>query len=677
MSQRGVFFIEAYVGQNCWKSNTCFYAYITLMKRFLWSLLLFLPLSLMAQITVKNGIHEYQQVFEVNDDFGPEYLDVLERNLPEIKNVSLRFRVYNDLGYYYHTRNLGRALEIIEEGLKEVRHAENKLWEGRLQVSQGAILLRMEELDMAEMVLRSAKEKIPEEESWLLLTNLGYVYERRGELAEAFRFAEETLKLGQKYQDKKAMAMAYSDMSNLFWKQKKYEKGIEYGSKSLSLFAERGVQDLDYDFTLHVMGNNLMGMGRMDEALPYLQKSASIGEKYGFYNNLSDTYIALCELFTKKGDFERAESSGKEALKYAELLENDFMVIRSLHSLGKLNNDARNFGDAIAYLTQSAGMMDDNFGDDFHRSLIYLELSRAFEGNGQLAQAIQAYKQYHELNEKVFNTETEGKIAEIQTRMEVGAKESTISLQTEKLKQQKVLQLFILILSGVLVLFLFLLFRLFIRKKKYSLLLEQQNHEKEFLLKEIHHRVKNNLQTITSLLSLQTEQIDNPELQNLMIESQHRVQSIGMIHQNLYKGENLSAIEMRQYFQNLGSYIIDSFDVSDRVKLECPMDPIELDVDRAIPIGLIVNELVTNALKYAFPEKREGTISIRLTEVEGHLHLKVADDGVGLADSKKIQGTGFGTQLISLLTQQMDGKMSLTSQPGTEVSFEFQTIKAA
>ena len=107
------------------------------------------------------------------------------------------------------------------------------------------------------------------------------------------------------------------------------------------------------------------------------------------------------------------------------------------------------------------------------------------------------------------------------------------------------------------------------------------------------------------------------------------------------------------------------------------MNPIELDVDRAIPIGLIVNELVTNALKYAFPEKREGTISIRLTEVEGHLHLKVADDGVGLADSKKIQGTGFGTQLISLLTQQMDGKMSLTSQPGTEVSFEFQTIKAA
>lgn len=631
----------------------------------------------MAQITVKNGIHEYQQVFEVNDDFGPEYLDVLERHLPDIKNVSLRFRVYNDLGYYYHTRNLNRALEIIQAGLEEVRRTENKLWEGRLQVSQGAILLRMEELDMAEMVLMSALEKIPEQDSWLLLTNLGYVYERRGDLGEAFHFAERTLEIGEKHKDKKAVAMAYSDMSNLFWKQGKYDKGIEYGAKSLALFEERGINDLDYDFTLHVMGNNLMGLDRMDEALPFFQRSTRIGEKFGFYNNLSDSYIALCDLYTKTGEFKMAESSGKEALKYAELLDNDFMIIRSLLSLGRLKNEQKEFNEAIRYLSQSRRLAEGNFGDDFYHSLIYLDLSRALEGNGQVKQAMEAFKRHHELNKKVFNAEADAKIAEIQTRMDVSTKESTISLQTEKLKQQKVLQFFILILTGILVLFLFLLYRIFLRKKKYSQLLEKQNSEKEFLLKEIHHRVKNNLQTITSLLSLQTDQINNPELQTLMIESQHRIQSIGMIHQNLYKGENLSAIEMRQYFENLGSYIIDSFNASDRIKLECPMDALELDVDRAIPIGLIVNELFTNALKYAFPENRKGKISIYLTELNAHLYLKVADDGVGFVDSKKKMGTGFGTQLINLLTQQMDGKMSLSTQAGTEVSFTFQTGKAA
>ncbi|MCF1753218.1 tetratricopeptide repeat-containing sensor histidine kinase [Mariniradius sediminis] len=631
----------------------------------------------MAQITVKNGIHEYQQVFEVNDDFGPEYLDVLERHLPEIKNVSLRFRVYNDLGYYYHTRNLSRALEIIEEGLEEVRHAENKLWEGRLQVSQGAILLRMEELDMAEMVLRSAKEKIPEEESWLLMTNLGYVYERRGELAEAFRFAEETLKLGEKYQDKKAIAMAYSDMSNLFWKQGKYDMGVEYGQKSLALFEERGINDLDYDFTLHVMGNNLIDLGRLDEALPYLDLAAEIGEQYGFYNNLSDTYIAMCQLHSKMGELQKAEQSGKAALKYAKLLENDFMIIRSLLALGKLKNEEKQFGNAIAYLTEGIRLAGDNFGDDFHLSLIFFELSRAYEGTLEFDKAIEAYKKYHYLNGKVFDVATDNKLAEIQTRLELRAKENTISLQTEKLKQQKVLQLFIMTLAGFLVLFLFLLFRVFLKKQKYSLLLEKQNWEKEFLLKEVHHRVKNNLQTISSLLSLQAAHIADPDLQTIMTESQNRVQSIGMIHQNLYQGENLSAIEMKKYFLSLGSFIIDSFDAVDRVSLDCPMEELELDVDRAIPIGLIVNELMTNCLKYAFPENRKGKISISLSELDSHLHLTVADDGIGYCQKEHINNQGFGIHLIKLLTQQLNGKMTLTTQRGTEVSFEFQTIKAA
>lgn len=631
----------------------------------------------MAQITVKNGIHEYQQVFEVNDDFGPEYLDVLERHLPEIKNVSLRFRVYNDLGYYYHTRNLSRALEIIEEGLEEVRHAENKLWEGRLQVSQGAILLRMEELDMAEMVLRSAKEKIPEEESWLLLTNLGYVYERRGELAEAFRFAEETLKLGEKYQDKKAIAMAYSDMSNLFWKQGKYDMGVEYAQKSLALFEERGINDLDYDFTLHVMGNNLIDLGRLDEALPYLDLAAEIGEQYGFYNNLSDTYIAMCQLHSKMGELQKAEQAGKAALKYAKLLENDFMIIRSLLAIGKLKNEEKQFGNAIAYLTEGIRLAGDNFGDDFHLSLIFFELSRAYEGTLEFDKAIEAYKKYHYLNGKVFDVATDNKLAEIQTRLELRAKENTISLQTEKLKQQKVLQLFIMTLAGFLVLFLFLLFRVFLKKQKYSLLLEKQNWEKEFLLKEVHHRVKNNLQTISSLLSLQAAHIADPDLQTIMTESQNRVQSIGMIHQNLYQGENLSAIEMKKYFLSLGSFIIDSFDAVDRVSLDCPMEELELDVDRAIPIGLIVNELMTNCLKYAFPENRKGKISISLSELDSHLHLTVADDGIGYCQKEHINNQGFGIHLIKLLTQQLNGKMTLTTQRGTEVSFEFQTIKAA
>lgn len=647
------------------------------MKKFLFLSLFFIHLNLPAQILYSDGEYHYLRIFVDTDDFDADYLDNLEKSLEHIQQDSLRFMIINDLGYHYHTRNLHKSLEVINQGLAEVREAENNIWEGKMLVSQGAILLRLEDLDYAEVVLRSALEKIPEQETWLLLTNLGYVYERRGDLSKAFEYATKTLELGQKYQDLKAMAMAYSDMSNLFWKQGKFERGVEYGLRSIAIFEERGLNDLDFDFTLHVLGSNLVALGRYEEALPYFQRSARIGEKYGFYNNLSDTYIALTELHIQVGDFENAEKSGKEALKYAELLQNDFMVVRSLLSLGKLKNQEREFESAIAYLKRSIRTAKNDFGDIYYLGLIYLELSKAYEGKNNIKESLVAYKKYHELTQLVFNSEADQRIAQLRTDMEVNQKESTISLQMEKLKQQATIQVFYLILTGLMVFFLFFLYRVFIKRKKYSLLLEKQNKEKEFLIKEIHHRVKNNLETISSLLSLQTAQIDNQELQDIMIESQNRVHSMGMIHQNLYQGENMTAIEMKQYFLNLGRYIIDSFDATEQIIFDCAMNSLELDVDRAIPIGLIVNELITNSLKYAFPGNRKGKITIALSETDSHLLLKVCDNGVGFEKNTEIKGTGFGTQLVGLLTKQLDGNMTLITSRGTEVFFEFQIGKAA
>ena len=647
------------------------------MKELFLSFLFMIALVAEAQIVDRNGQFYYTQVFIATDDFGTEYLDVLESSLKNFTQDTSRFRVINDLAYHYHTRNLKKSLEIINRGLLEVRQNGNALWEGRMQVTQGAILLRLEELDQAELALRSALEKLPEAETWLLLTNLGYVYERRGNLSEAFEYATKTLELGEKYQDKKAIAMAYSDVSNLYWKQGKYEKGVEYGLRSIAIFEERGIKDLDFDFTLHVLGNNLVELGRVDDALSYFQRSISIGKQYGFYNNLSDSYIALTDLYSQIGDFENSEISGKEALKYAELLQNEFMIVRSLHSLGKLKNKLEEYAEAVAYLEHSIQTATADFGDMYYLSLIHRDLSEAFEGANRLEESLKAFKKYNELNQLVFNTEADQRIAQLQTEMDVNQKENTISLQNEKLKQQEIIQVFTLILAGVMIFVLLLVYRVFLRRKKYSLLLEKQNKEKEFLLKEIHHRVKNNLETISSLLSLQTAQVDNKELRDIMRESQNRVQSMGIIHQNLYLGENLAAIEMKNYFENLGGFIIDSFDMTDRVVLKFHMDTMELNVDRAIPIGLIVNELITNSLKYAFPNGRQGIIGIRMREENSILHLSITDNGVGMGENPQIRGTGFGSQLITLLTQQLDGKMTLNKQLGTEVVFEFQLEYAA
>lgn len=631
-----------------------------------------------AQIEEKNGFFQYKEVFVQTDDFGQEYLSLLEESLARIHSDSLlRLRILNDLGYYYHTRNLVKALDLINQGLKEAADLNNTYWQGKLQVSQGAILLRMEELDLAELVLKNAQTKIPEKEWWLLYTNLGYVYERRGKLGEAFDFASKTLKIGEVYQDKKAEAMAYSDMSNLFWKQSKFEIGLEYGLKSIAIFEEIGINDLDYDFTLHVVGNNLVELRRLDEAQKYFEKSIQIGEKYGFYNNLSDSYIALSDLNTQKGNFEDAVSSGKEALKYAELLENSFMVMRSYLSLGKASNAAGNYVDAAGFLEKSILTATPDFGDKYYLSLVYLELSKALEGGGQFARALEATRTYDQLKQEVFNANANEQISFLQTQMEVAQKESTIKLQEAKLAKNKIIQIFILTLSGILVVFLFVLYRIFLRKKKYSRLLEKKNIEKEFLLKEIHHRVKNNLETISSLLSLQTSKIQNKEFQAIMEETQNRVHSMGMIHKRLYQGENMKTIEMKGFFESLGNYIIDTFDASDRIRFSPEMKPLELDVDWAIPIGLIVNELISNSLKYAFPDKRQGEISVKLLEKDSHLLLFVTDNGIGMPENPPIYGSGFGSELIRLLTLQLEGNMTLHGQTGTEVSFKFLMQKAA
>ncbi|TVP51978.1 MAG: sensor histidine kinase [Mongoliibacter sp.] len=126
---------------------------------------------------------------------------------------------------------------------------------------------------------------------------------------------------------------------------------------------------------------------------------------------------------------------------------------------------------------------------------------------------------------------------------------------------------------------------------------------------------------------------------------------------------------MKNYFSNLVGFVIDSFNTSDRIIFHCDMELLEMDVENAIPLVLIVNELITNSLKYALYDNREGEIAIHLSKNSFFLNLKVKDDGIGMQDLKEVEGSGFGSQLINLLTKQFEGKMSSTTIKGAEINF--------
>jgi two-component system, sensor histidine kinase PdtaS len=179
--------------------------------------------------------------------------------------------------------------------------------------------------------------------------------------------------------------------------------------------------------------------------------------------------------------------------------------------------------------------------------------------------------------------------------------------------------------------------------------------EKEALLKEIHHRVKNNLQIISSLLRLQADRIRDEHGLAMLRESEERVNSMSLIHEMLYQSSDLAHVNFGDYVRSLTSELLQSYDTgSGRIGLDLHMETLELDINWAIPMGLIINELVSNSLKYAFPDSRAGTLSVRLSSMGGEMALDVRDDGIGLPpDFAQRRKSSLGLQIVESLCHQL------------------------
>lgn len=201
--------------------------------------------------------------------------------------------------------------------------------------------------------------------------------------------------------------------------------------------------------------------------------------------------------------------------------------------------------------------------------------------------------------------------------------------------------------------------------------------EKEVLLQEVHHRVKNNLQVISSILNLQSSYVDDERTKEILEESQQRIKSMSFIHETLYRTADFSKLEFTDYLSTITSNLIQSYRLENTaVDFEPDMDHIYLSLDQSIPCGLIVNELVSNALKYAFAGRKQGRLTLTLKEVENEIRLKVEDDGVGLQNDFKYEKTdSLGIQLVYSLVEQLDASMEIRTEPGKGTSFDIRFQK--
>lgn len=214
------------------------------------------------------------------------------------------------------------------------------------------------------------------------------------------------------------------------------------------------------------------------------------------------------------------------------------------------------------------------------------------------------------------------------------------------------------------------------QRKKAELKIKESLEEKEVLLREIHHRVKNNLQIISSLLNLQTQYVEGEESINVLKESQNRVKTMAIVHEKLYQSSNLKDINFKEYIEDLISVLFYSYGIeSEDIKTEIYLEDLKIGIDTAIPCGLIINELVTNSLKYAFPDKK-GILKIELIPISNYIKLVVADNGIGLPPNIDLENTNtLGLKMVNSLVYQLEGTLELNKTNGTEFIIKFKEVK--
>jgi two-component sensor histidine kinase len=507
---------------------------------------------------------------------------------------------------------------------------------------------------------------------------LGYEYVDNNDIDRAEKLIFDAIAIYENLGDKKGIGDSYLKLSNIFRNQKASELAIKYGLLGLKISEE--IKD---HYTIAMSWLRLIRAyqdhGEMKKAIEAGDSCIATLNKFVPEEKfmLARAYAYRGEVWSDLGNYQQSleDNRNSYAIIEAKIGAQRPAAKTYREGIGQAYYLQGKYNDALPHLIASIdGYVD--LGQDRHPAM-----QKLYEVTADCYYHLDDYKNAYlnyQLAHAVFDTLMQKRIANLESealfKYESGKKDQAIAEQETIIQQNSRIQWLGAGFIGLLLLFLSTLYYYFNRNKKTSRALFAKNQENELLLKEIHHRVKNNLQTISSLLSLQSESISDKSAFDAVQESKNRVTSMALIHQKLYQGENLAAIEMRDYFETIGKAIKDSFgEKAKNVSLEVEMSKIELDVDTAIPIGLITNELITNSLKHAFQNKDDGKILITLSqEKNGLLKLHIADNGKTSDNESNIKKEkGFGSLLIQLLTTQLGGTLEKSNESGTSTMIQF------
>jgi two-component sensor histidine kinase len=511
------------------------------------------------------------------------------------------------------------------------------------------------------------------------LTNLGVVYYRQGLIGNAIEPYIEAVDICQEHGLDDRRSRLLNNLGIFYRMLEQYEDALKIYDQSYSL-REAEKDTMGMANTLYNMAASHAKINQAREAINKLEKAESLYASISSEMDVLTCKVARGTAYVDLNQMKNAENSFKEALSNPKIrdLQNPFNInlYHGIASIEIYNNNPVRAEKALRKITDDIDSQADN-----EQALINQELwSKVYALKGQYKKAYETYLAFRSNTDTLLADERLKLRQEMETKYLTKEKEYEIDLlNTEnelnevklKASYQRLIGMGIgLVIFGGLLIWLFSLLR---KTKIQNTIISKANKEKEVLLKEIHHRVKNNLQVVSSLLTLQSKYVDDDTALAAINTGKSRVQSMSILHRNLYQNENLKNIKIKPYFDDLVENLVETYQVGDKdISIKSEVEDIELDVDTVIPMGLITNELISNALKYAFTGKDAGKICLAINESEGNLYLSVSDDGIGIPFTEiPKRSKTLGMQLIHSFSKKLKGKITITKQPGTTVSILF------
>lgn len=572
----------------------------------------------------------------------------------KIKNEPLIARSFHALGVCYdYTGNLDSCLYTLDKAgvIYKSLNDEEKL-SNVINDKANAYYVRGNfELALRNHFAALELRKKAGNKSYIAksLNNIGILYRSKKYYINAINYYRQSLAIKEELHDEQGILNTLINISSAYNSEDKYDSTYYYANKAMRLaekiHAEKDIYGSQVNMAVALVGLN--EPARAEQLFYEVEKKAIA---HNDKDVLITTYEGLGDIFLSRGNYSKAQDYFLKGMETAKLNQRKERIEVFYRKLSKTSRQSGKYDLAMAYMDSSAALSQD---------LLNAENLRQLNEMAVVHESAEKEKQIEKLN--IQNTLSKA--------------------ESSHRKAERNYFIIAAVLFMMLAVFAYIAFTSN-RKKKEQITVQKQAiekslQEKEVLLREIHHRVKNNLQVVSSLLSLQSNYITDEHALQAVKESRNRVHSMSLIHQNLYQERDLRGIEIQDYIGKLCDNLFDSYNIQyKKIKLIKELEPLNLDVDIVVPLGLILNELISNSLKYAFADGREGAIKIILKEENAILKLGVHDNGIGINIKDGLKREyAFGYKMINAFLKKLKGEMKICSEGGTKIDIEIKNYR--